>query len=327
MRVPGLFVSLLASCSLLPAASFVNGQAARAVFGQQAFSYIVEGASQTLLGGASGLAWANVNGTPELFVADANDISAVPSNNRIMVFNTGTVPGIHADVAGFAGAGGSSLCPLCGFPAVFQLGQPDFTSTNPGINSAPYPGTINGQPVVQGYMSLPTAVATNGHVLAIADTKNNRILIWNTVPQSLSVPPDVVIGEPDFTTNTAGTTQSSLRAPEGVWIQNGKLFVADTFNNRVLIWNSIPTSNNQPADIVLGQPSFTSAAKPGDTTSATQLNDPVSVTSDGTRLYVSDLGDNRVLIWNSIPTTNNQPADVVVGQKDMTGTAANNKEA
>lgn len=295
--------------------------------GQQAFSHIVQGASQTLLGGASGLAWANVNGTPELFVADANNISAVPSNNRIMVFNTSQVPGIHADVASFAGAGGSSLCPLCGFPAIFELGQPDFTSTNPGINSAPYQGTVNNQPAVQGYMTLPTAVATDGHVLAVADTKNNRILIWNTVPQNSSVPPDVVLGQPDFTTNTAGTTQSSLRAPEGVWIQNGKLFVADTFNNRVLIWNTIPTSNNQPADIVLGQTSFTSGTKPGDTTSATQLSNPVSVTSDGTRLYVSDLGDNRVLIWNAIPTSSNQPADVVVGQKDMTSTQANNKAA
>jgi len=32
--------------------------------------------------------------------------------------------------------------------------------------------------------------------------------------------------------------------------------VADTQNNRVLIWNSIPTQNNQPADLVLGQPNL-----------------------------------------------------------------------
>jgi hypothetical protein len=32
---------------------------------------------------------------------------------------------------------------------------------------------------------------------------------------------------------------------------------------------------------------------------------------------VADLGNNRVLIWNSIPTTNQKAADVVVGQKDM----------
>jgi WD40 repeat protein len=44
----------------------------------------------------------------------------------------------------------------------------------------------------------------------------------------------------------------------------------------------------------------------------------VAVSSDGVRLFVTDLGYNRVLIWNSIPTQNNQPADVVVGQPDFT---------
>ena len=33
--------------------------------------------------------------------------------------------------------------------------------------------------------------------------------------------------------------------------------MADTQNNRVLIWNTIPTKNNQPADLVLGAPNFT----------------------------------------------------------------------
>ncbi len=54
------------------------------------------------------------------------------------------------------------------------------------------------------------------------------------------------------------------------------------------------------------------------------LLSPVSVTSDGQRLYVADLGHNRVLIWNSIPTANQQPADVVVGQPDMTSATPNN---
>ena len=35
-------------------------------------------------------------------------------------------------------------------------------------------------------------------------------------------------------------------------------------------------------------------------------------TPDGTRLIVTDLGYNRILIWNTIPTSNAQPADMVV---------------
>ncbi len=126
-------------------------------------------------------------------------------------------------------------------------------------------------------------------------------------------------------------TQTNFRGPQGVWIQNGKLFVADTQNYRVLIWNSIPTSNNQPADLVLGQPNFTSgtqaACNPTQsgnyTAAANEFCNPVSVTSDGTHLFVSDLAFNRVLIWNSIPSSNDQPADVVVGQPNMTSAVAN----
>jgi len=97
--------------------------------------------------------------------------------------------------------------------------------------------------------------------------------------------------------------------------------VADTQNSRVMIWNTIPTSNNQPADLVLGEPNFSTV--PPATTSdlpptASNLFNPVSVTSDGQRLYVTDLGHNRVLIWNSIPTQNGQAADVVLGQPTMT---------
>jgi len=44
-----------------------------------------------------------------------------------------------------------------------------------------------------------------------------------------------------------------MRGPQGVWIQNGKLFVADTQNNRVLIFNQIPTKNGVAADVVVGE--------------------------------------------------------------------------
>ncbi len=106
-----------------------------------------------------------------------------------------------------------------------------------------------------------------------------------------------------------------------MWVQGTQLFVADTQNSRVMMWNTIPTSNNQPADFVLGEPNFThgSGRHVSDLPpTASNLFNPVSVTSDGQRLYVTDLGHNRVLIWNSIPTQNGQAADVVVGQPNMT---------
>jgi uncharacterized protein (TIGR03437 family) len=122
-----------------------------------------------------------------------------------------------------------------------------------------------------------------------------------------------------------------MRGPQGVWLQGGKLYVADTQNNRVLVWNSIPTRNGQPADMVLGQPDMNTGFSP--TTDlvlrprADNLENPVCVTSDGVRLFVCDLGHNRVLVWNSIPTRNQQPADFALGQPDLTSHEANNVKA
>ena len=74
---------------------------------------------------------------------------------------------------------------------------------------------------------------------------------------------------------------------------------------------------------------MTTANEPSltDTTLDAQPNtllNPVSVTSDGFRLYVADLGHNRVLIWNSIPTQNYTNADVELGQQDMVSAIADN---
>ena len=113
-----------------------------------------------------------------------------------------------------------------------------------------------------------------------------------------------------------------MRGPQGVWIDNGRLFVADTVNGRVLIWNSIPAANAAPADIVLGQPDFDTRPEPDLTQSnfepqADRMLDPVSVTINNGRMFVSDLGFNRVLIFLTVPTQNAAPADVVIGQPDM----------
>ena len=304
------------------AADFLTGQAARAVVGQPYFSAQITGASNTVIGAAGGLAFAN----NILFVADDNHIGLLPDNNRVLIFPVNPyllhVPAIDAEIPPYSGR-----CPVCGGQASEVLGQPDFLTTAGGtstlITTAPTPVTASS-------MYQPTAVASDGTILAVADTSNNRILIWKSVPTTYGPrPADIVLGQKDFTSVALVTvTASSFRAPQGVWIQNGKLFVADTENNRVLIWNSIPTQNNQPADVVLGQPNFTTAPQVNQInlslpTTANIMLSPTSVTSDGTRLYVTDLGYNRVLIWNSIPTTNQKPADIEIGQKDMTQSISN----
>jgi uncharacterized protein (TIGR03437 family) len=291
---------------------FITGQGARGVIGQYSFDLGTMGASSQILGGVSGIAWAN--GT--LFAADDNVVGALPNNHRVLMFDTTTIPGPKADLSTISGF--DTYCHLCGYPAYNVLGQSDYASTTPGRSA--------------NAMNEPTAVATDGTILAVADTNNNRVMIWKSIPTTPNAPADLVLGQADLnsfqTPNTVNA--STLRGPQGVWIQNGKLFVADTKNYRVLIWNSIPTTNNQPADVVLGQKDFTSVYQPPvganlyPATNASEMLDPVGVSSDGTHLFVADLGFNRILIWNEIPTQNAQPADVEIGQPDMTTSIADN---
>lgn len=306
--------ALFAGAGLACAADFVTGQAARAVIGQSNFTSQTPGVSEFVVGAVGGLAYAN--GT--LFVVDSSRVPAAPQNQRVLLFKDlqNELPGRTAELQS------DSRCPLCLGTADVVLGQPDFTKSNIGLTSTTF--------------RTPTAVATDGRYIAVADTDNNRVLIWNSIPASNGVPADVVIGQENFTTGFlnfggSGNTPSAkgLRGPQGVWIQNGRLFVADTQNHRVLIWNNIPTQNGQAADVVLGKPNFTTFIQP-DLTQAgldatpSSLNTPVSVTSDGIRLYIADLGHNRVLVWNSVPTSNAAPADFALGQPDVASTTTRN---
>ena len=45
---------------------------------------------------------------------------------------------------------------------------------------------------------------------------------------------------------------------------------------------------------------------------------PNGVHFDGTRFYVADGPNARVLVWNSFPTSNGQAADYVLGQPTLT---------
>lgn len=311
--------------------TFATGQSARLVIGQPEFDAEMDSASQTVLGSMTGLAFANNT----LYVADANIVGSPPVNNRVVVYQNMSQQ-LPAPNAAFQY---NTLCPVCVGSANLVLGQSTFAGTLPApciippttipvttTPTTPTCLTTSPQTPIATGMNQPTAVATDGTHLAVADTLNNRVLIWNTLPTTMNQPPDVVVGQTSFTTSAFPgdtPTATSLRGPNGVWIQNGKLFVADTQNDRVLIYNSIPTANGAAADIVLGQPNMTTYVQVNiadQTTSAAANNmlTPVSVSSDGTRLFVADLGFNRVLIWNTIPTTNQQPADVEIGQPDMT---------
>jgi sugar lactone lactonase YvrE len=180
-------------------------------------------------------------------------------------------------------------------------------------------------------LSFPLGVAVDTSVtpnrLYVADSKNNRVLGWNSVPSfNNGAPADLVIGQPDLVSsivNNGSVSASSLDYPVDVAVDAaGNLYVADQGNNRVLEYNS-PFTTDTIADLVFGQSEdFSTNSAPASVT-ANSLNAPSSVAVDGAgNLYVSD-GENRVLEYDK-PLDTDTTADRVFGQPDFVSTTCNN---
>jgi len=216
------------------------------------------------------------------------------------------IPGTKAYVAQFNAA------------AKNVVGQADMSSNNVNRAGSPAANTLD----------EPCSVFVYGTKLFVADTYNNRVLIYNTIPTSDGASADVVIGQLDMASNGinqgGSVAANTLYYPTDAYTDGTKLFVADYYNNRVLIYNSIPTANNASADVVIGQADMTHrSANQGDDPSASTLSSPYSVRSNGAKLFITDSWNHRVLIYNSIPSSNNASANVVVGQANTSSSDAN----
>jgi sugar lactone lactonase YvrE len=268
-----------------------NGQAADFVLGQPNFT--------SQISNNGGISASTLNRTLHVFGNNAKLFSADLTNNRILIWN--------------------SLPSTTSQPADYVLGQPDMISSN-----------SNSTGVSSTNLSLIHSAYSDGSRLYVADTSNNRVLIWNSIPTSNGQPADIVLGQPSFTSSTGnngGISASSLNAPRSVYSDGTRLFVADTSNHRILVWNSIPTTHGQAANFVLGQPNLTSNTLNNGGISSSRIYFPSGVFGDGTRLFVADTNNHRVLIWNTLPTSNGQAADLVLGQSFFNTNAAGTTNA
>jgi uncharacterized membrane protein/sugar lactone lactonase YvrE len=272
------------------ASAAINGSSAEAVFGQANFNSGLANRGGSVAANTLNFVdglWMDAFG--HLWVCDRN-------NHRILRFN-------HASSK------------LTGANADFVLGQPDFTSntartTQNGLN---WPADVWMDPAGR---------------LWVADVSNQRVLRFdNAATKSNFANADGVLGQSNFTTSAPGLTQNTFCSHTGIKGDNaGNLYVADLENSRVLVFeNAALKSNGANADRVLGQSNFVSNAK---VTSINGFNRNSSLALDHTgRLYVSDIGNNRVLIFNDCHNkSNGANADNVLGQPDFTSGAINNGE-
>jgi|GEM_PF-682890 len=201
------------------------------------------------------------------------------------------------------------------------IGQPDLATTTANNTGS---GAIRNNKS----LSSPRGVSFIGNKVAVTDTSNSRILVFNVVPTGNHVSANLIIGQIDETlaiSNSESSISATQINPLRLFADAQRLIVPDGHRHRVLIWNTFPTSSNQAPDFVLGQEDFTSGAANKNTTPACDsLNTPTSAFWDGSRLYVGDEGNNRVMIWNAASIANGADADVILGQPDCSTVTSGN---
>jgi hypothetical protein len=157
----------------------------------------------------------------------------------------------------------------------------------------------------------PVSIASDGKRLAVTDRNNNRVLIWTSIPSS-NVPADLVIGQSNFETHLEGNELNGLNFPGQVSVSpDGKFLIADSGNNRILVWTTFPTQSGQAADFEINLDSLI----------GTQEAWPWGVWTDGEKLAVTVTagGDNgsKLIIWNSFPTSGSTQPNLHIKYEGM----------
>ena len=181
----------------------------------------------------------------------------------------------------------------CGQPADLIIGQRHFGCRDE--NGGAEPGAAS--------LRWPHAVATWRGRLCVADAGNNRVMVWDRIPERDNTPCDHVLGQTDA--GSVDNNQSlywpnaaSLNMPYGISAAGAWLLVADTANSRLLGWHADDCRTGAAAQALCAQPDF--SAKGDNRWQGPERDSvcwPYGVAACGADAVIADSGNNRVLLW------------------------------
>ena len=188
--------------------------------------------------------------------------------------------------------------------------------------------------------------------LGIADPSTNRITLYDPytqwAPETDTQPsPDAtaVVGQASFTNfdPNRGQTEpaaNSLSQPSGAFYAGSELYVADTGNNRVVVFPSLTATsaasrllgqmafNLNAPNLVIGRELFlfNGFSSSGDLSGDFSDGGGIAIdnTSNPPHLYIADTFNNRILGYADVRKVRpGDMADVVIGQNDFQRTLIN----
>ncbi|MEM9554058.1 MAG: NHL repeat-containing protein [Acidobacteriota bacterium] len=164
----------------------------------------------------------------------------------------------------------------------------------------------------------PRGVYLDERRLIAVDSGNHRVMIWHGAPSHDGAPAEVVLGQPSAYSEgpRAGGrgAENGFHLPTAAAVHDDRLFVADAWHHRILVWNEVPTVSDTPPDWALGQDDLADVEpNRGAGPSRAGLYWPYGFGYLGGVFYVADTGNRRVLAWHGLPTRD-RPADFILGQ-------------
>ena len=209
--------------------------------------------------------------------------------------------GVHWDGARLWVADSGNRRVLCwhgvpqrnGQPADLMLGQRDFGCRDENGGGDPSAASLR----------WPHAVASWRGRLCVADAGNNRVMVWDHIPQHDNTPCDHMLGQNDFALvdnnqSLYWPNEASLNMPYGMTSAGDWLLVADTANSRLIGWHADDCRTGAAARALSAQPDF--SAKGDNRWQLAQRDSvcwPYGIAACGSEAVVADSGNNRVLVW------------------------------